>query len=320
MSLYRRTFLKRSAAAVSGLAAWSLTGCAAPAAGRSWGIQLFTIPKWCSDDFQGTLRKLSEWGYRELELFGPYSFSDPATRDSWKGLAEQMGIPNTGFYGMEVMDLKNLVTDLGMSVPSVHLDLVTMRNAIHPAMEEFSRLGVRYAAIPALMGQPLGTLDDYKRFAEEFNGFGRQMKEHGITFVYHNHGYEHAIKDGRVPLEVLIEETDPELVKFELDIFWMQAAGADPVAFMDKYPGRFKLMHVKDAAEPVRFSGDGSTPDQWMAIFGKMADPGTGVFDIKGIVEAGVRSGVEHFFLERDLTPQPELTLSNSIAYFNKLA
>ena len=320
MTIQRRTFLKRSAAAVSGLAALSLAGCSAPAAGRNWGIQLFTIPKSCSDDFSGTLKKLSALGYRELELFGPYPFSDPSSKESWKGLAEQMGIPNTGFYGMEVPVLKKMLADLDLSVPSVHLDLATMRNAIHPAMEEFSRLGVRYAAIPALMGQPLGTLDDFKRFASEFNGFGKQMKEHGITFVYHNHGYEHAVKDGRIPMEVLIEETDPELVKFELDIFWMQAAGADPVAFMNKYPGRFKLMHVKDAAEPVRFSGDGSTPDQWMAIFGKMADPGTGVFDIKGIVEAGVRSGVEHFYLERDLTPQPDLTLTNSIAYFKKLA
>ncbi|MFM7327373.1 MAG: sugar phosphate isomerase/epimerase family protein [Bacteroidota bacterium] len=319
MSIQRRTFIKQSAAAVSGLAALSLAGCVAPAPGRNWGIQLFTIPKWCSDDFTGTLRKLSDLGYRELELFGPYPFSDQSTKDSWKGLAEQMSIPNTGFYGMEVPELKKLLSDLGLTVPSVHLDLATMRNGMHPAMEQFATLGARYAAIPALMGQPISTLDDFKRFAEEFNGFGKQMKEHGITFVYHNHGYEHAPKDGRIPMDVLIEETDPELVKFELDIFWMQAAGADPVAYLKKYPGRFRLMHVKDAAEPVRFSGDGSTADQWMAIFGKMADPGTGVFDIKGMIAAGVESGVEHFYLEHDLTRNPETTLTNSINYFKTI-
>jgi len=315
----RRTFLRDSTLAIAGVSALSLAGFPALPAGRNWGIQLFTIPKWCSDDFVGTLRKLSNFGYRELELFGPYPFSDQSTIESWKGLAAQMGIPNTGFYGMQVNELKKVLGDLGLSVPSAHLDLATMRNAIHPAMKQFATLGVKYAAIPALMGQPLGTLGDFRRFAEEFNRFGKQMQEHGITFVYHNHGYEHSLKEGRIPMEVLIEETDPELVKFELDMFWMQAAGADPVAFLKKYPGRFRLMHVKDSAEPVRFSGDGSTPDQWMAVFNKMSDPGSGVFDIKAIVDAGIKSGVRHFLLERDLTPQPEITLKKSIEYFKQL-
>jgi sugar phosphate isomerase/epimerase len=99
----------------------------------------------------------------------------------------------------------------------------------------------------------------------------------------------------------------------------MQAAGASPIEYLKKYPGRFKLMHVKDAAEKVRFLGDGSTPDQWMAVFSKMADPGTGVFDIKGIIETAIQSGTEHFFLERDLTPTPEQTLRNSYQYLSAL-
>jgi sugar phosphate isomerase/epimerase len=79
------------------------------------------------------------------------------------------------------------------------------------------------------------------------------------------------------------------------------------------------MLHVKDAMEQVRFSGDGTTSDQWIALFPKMADPGTGVFDIKGIVEQGVKSGVTHFYLERDLTPQPMETLKNSFEYFKKI-
>jgi sugar phosphate isomerase/epimerase len=127
------------------------------------------------------------------------------------------------------------------------------------------------------------------------------------------------LRDGEIPMDILLTQTDPETVKFELDIFWMQAAGANPVDYLKKYPGRYKLMHVKDAAEQVRFSCDGTTPDQWMEVFSKMADPGSGVFDIKGIINTGIDSGVDHFFLERDLTPEPEKTLSNSIKYFQSL-
>jgi sugar phosphate isomerase/epimerase len=122
-----------------------------------------------------------------------------------------------------------------------------------------------------------------------------------------------------MPMDILLKNTDPKYVTFELDIFWMQAAGASPIEYLQKYPGRFKLMHVKDATEKVRFSGDGSTPDQWMAVFSKMADPGAGVFDIKGIIETAVASGTEHFFLERDLTPTPEATLKNSYQYLSGL-
>ncbi len=113
-------------------------------------------------------------------------------------------------------------------------------------------------------------------------------------------------------MHLLLKNTDKEYVRFELDIFWMKAAGADPVEFLNAYPGRFKLMHLKDAAEEVRFSGDGGTPDQWMPLFPKMADPGDGVFPIPTILAAARKSGVEHFFLERDLAPDPESTLRNS--------
>ncbi len=186
-------------------------------------------------------------------------------------------------------------------------------------MKELSSIGVRYVVIPALREEPKNTADDYKRLADEFNSLGKQMKEFGISFVYHNHGYEHAVKDGQIPMDLLLNNTDAEVVKFELDIFWMQAAGASPIEYLKKYPGRYKLMHVKDASEKVRFSGDGSTAEEWMALFPKMADPGAGVFDIKAIVEAGIQSGVEHFFLERDLAPDPLTTLKNSYQYLSNL-
>lgn len=313
----RRTFLRQSATALTGLMALEMVSCTA--SNQAWGIQLFTIPRMAAGDLPGTLRRLQELGYREIEFFGPYPFSAPETIENWKALSTQMNLGENAFYGFDVEQVRSMLGDLGLKAPSVHLDLLTLRKNLKPAMEQLSKLGTRYVAIPALMGQPISTAVDFERFAEEFNGFGKAMKEFGIKLVYHNHGYEHAVRDGKVPMDILLQQTDPETVVFEMDIFCMQATGASPIEYLQKHPGRFKLMHVKDAAEDVRFSGDGSTPDQWMPLFPKMADPGTGVFDIGGIIQTGITSGVEHFHLDRDLTPTPEQTLSASIAYFNSL-
>ena len=116
-------------------------------------------------------------------------------------------------------------------------------------------------------------------------------------------------------MDTLLTQTDSGKVKFELDIFWMTAAGASPVDFLKKYPGRFKMLHLKDASEAISFSGDGGSFDQWMPLFPKMADPGSGVFDIPSIITAATKSGAEHFYLERDLTPQPDKTLTDSFEY-----
>ncbi len=318
--MQRRQFLQLTATALPAAMSLNLLNCTSAPAQHTWGIQLFTIPQLVAQDFTGTLKKLKEYGYRELEFFGPYAFSDPRTIERWAGLAEQMGITQNAFYGYEVADVKKMLDDNGLTSPSVHMDIFTMRSNMTEALKNLSVLDVKYVAIPALIDEPVDTADHFKRLADEFNAFGKQMKDYGMQFVFHNHGYEHAQRNGEVPMDILLTQTDPEVVAFELDIFWMQAAGASPVEYLKKHPGRFKLMHVKDAAEPVRFSGDGNTPDQWMEVFPKMADPGTGVFDVKGIIEAGIASGTEHFFLERDLTPDPETTLKNSIHYFNTLS
>jgi sugar phosphate isomerase/epimerase len=315
----RRKFIQLSGAAMAVTLASDVIALPDAAAKRAWGVQLFSIPQMVANDFPGTLKKLHDYGYRELEFFGPYSFSAPATIERWVGLANQLGIKQNAFYGYKISEVKKMLKDNGLKSPSVHLDILTLRTNLATAMTEFKKLGVKYVVIPTLMDEKWSSADDFKRYAEEFNKFGKQMSDYGIKFVYHNHGFEHVVLNGEMPMDILLKNTDPTYVTFELDIFWMQAASASPVEYLKRYPGRFKLMHVKDAAEKVRFSGDGSTPDQWMAVFSKMADPGTGVFDIKGIIEAAIASGTEHFFLERDLTPTPEATLKNSYQYLSSL-
>ncbi len=312
----RRHFLKVSAATATGIAVSPFAFSEVSKKTSKVGIQLFSIPTMMSRDFEGTMKKLAGIGYKEIEFFGPYEFSAPETIEGWKPLADQLGITQNAFYGHKPAEIKRILSDLGLTTPSVHLDLFTFRRNLHPAMDQLEKLGTKYAAIPAIANPD--DRADFGKLAEEFNSFGKEMAKHGITFVYHNHGYEHAQKDGKVLMNVLLNETDPKTVKFELDIFWMSAAGASPLEYLKKYPGRFKLLHLKDASEPVRFSGDGNTPDQWFSIFGKMADPGTGVFDIPAIIDAASKSGAEHFYLERDLAPEPEQTLTRSFSYLSK--
>lgn len=317
--LSRRKFLQMAGAA-SALSVTPSWTSILTAKKIKWGVQLFTIPQLASKDLKGTLKTLSEIGYREIEFFGPYSFSAPESIEFWKPIAAQLGIEGNAFYGYSITDVKSMLKDYGLRTPSVHLDFNTMRSNLPAAMKALESLGTRYVAVPALNNQEeRSTLDGFKKLAAEFNTIGKKMADYGLTFVYHNHGYEHWEKEGQTPMHILLNETDPKHVVFELDIFWMTAAGADPKDFLARYPGRFKLLHIKDAMEPIRFSGDGGTPDQWMALFPKMADPGTGVLDIAGIVDQAQKSGVQHFYLERDLTPDPMTTLKNSFRYFTSL-
>jgi sugar phosphate isomerase/epimerase len=309
----RREFLKSTLGTIAAATAIHPIFAEIKRKNRQVGIQLFTIPAMVAADFKGTLKKLSDLGYKEIEFFGPYDFSAQKTIEDWNKFAPSLGITKNAFYGYTPSDVKILLKDLGLTAPSVHLDLLTMRSNMGPALDGLSSLGTKYVAIPAIADP--NERSDFNKLADEFNSFGEQMSKHGLTFVYHNHGYEHVAKEGRTLMDTLLSQTDKDTVKFELDIFWMTAAGADPVDYLTRHPGRFKLLHLKDASEPIRFSGDGGSMDQWLQLFNKMADPGTGVFDIGKIIEAGKKSGVDHFYLERDLTPNPDTTLANSFTY-----
>lgn len=318
----RRTLLKNSAAFLMGSSL--LPACAVgrtDLAGNQhpYGVQLFTIPKMVEADLPSTLALLGKIGYREVEFFGPYPFSAEATKEGWEAVKGMIGLENNAFYGYTAADVATILKDNNLSVPSVHADLLSLQEDAAGFARGISPLKPGYVVVPSI-DQPLRTkLDDYKRLADTFNRIGQQLSDFGMKFGYHNHGYEHLVMDGETPLDYLIRNTNPDHVAFELDIFWMQAAGADPVTYLQKYPGRFKMLHLKDAARPFRFSGDGQTPDQWFAGFPLMADPGDGVYDISAILTAAELSGAQHFYLERDVAPEPETTLRNSFGNLIKM-
>lgn len=281
------------------------------------GIGLFTIPLLLEQDFTGTLKKLADIGYKEIEMYGPYEFTAQETKDSWAALTGQLGFSGSGYFGHTAREARTILDDYGLTSPSMHTDLVTLQTNLDAVIEAAQVLGQKYAGIPAIPEPERLNLDGYKRVADMFNEIGMKMSEAGIKLLYHNHGYGLSEMEGEIPFKVILDRTDPEYVAMELDIYWTIAGKADPVAYLDDYPGRFKLMHVKDMTEIVQFEGDGSTPMEWMPLFPYMADVGAGVLDLVSILSAAKRSGVDHYYLEKDMAADPEKTLRTSYDFLS---
>ena len=133
---------------------------------------------------------------------------------------------------------------------------------------------------------PQKSIDDFKRFADEFNANGEICRKNGIRFAYHNHDYSWKPIDGLVPEEVMINNTDKNLVDFEMDIYWVVAAGVDPQAYLKKYPGRFRLCHIKDLGKT--------------ATGAESVQLGKGTIDFHSIIKTGVENGLKYFIVEQE--------------------
>jgi sugar phosphate isomerase/epimerase len=319
--LNRRDFLLRSAAATGLLAAAPST--AMPRVRRSRldriGVALFTLPALLDRDYEGTMRMLAAIGYREVQLFGPFPFSAPEAHERWKTLSAQLGLQRTGFYGRTARQVREILDRNRLSATLMHVDLATLRTRLDQAADAANTLGMPYLGITALPAAARPNLDGDRRAADEMNAIGARLARHGLRFSYHNHGYGLTEREGRVPLQVVIERTDPALVDLLMDIFWMVVGGGDPVAYLDAYPGRYRLMHVKDMTQKVRFKGDGGDSDQWTAMFPYMTEAGSGVLDLKTILSRARRSGVRHFLIEQDLVANPRASLAKSYRYLAAL-
>jgi len=277
------------------------------------GVQLFSIPKLAESDFAGTMKMVADIGYKEIEFFGPYSFSAQQDKDAWSAVTAAVGFSGSGFFGLSAKEVKKILDDNGLSAPSLHTGIASLHSAMDGLAEAAHVLGSKYVILPS--APTPSDLDGYRKRAEEFNKIGEEARKRDIRFAYHNHGNGLKAIDGTVPFELLMRETDPDLVFFEMDIYWMTAGGVDVAAYLDKYAGRFLLMHIKDMAQKVRFSGDGGDPSQWIELFPYLANAGTGVLDLETILSHAKKSGVEHFIVERDLAPDPEKDLRESFSY-----
>jgi sugar phosphate isomerase/epimerase len=292
-SVSRRSFLRTTGAVGAGAFAASLLPRVAWAGpmGLPVGIQLYMVSKPLGEDTPGTLKQLYAIGYREVE--------------------------SAGLGKHTAKELRGYLDDAGLVCPSAHLQLAGEK--IEEQFDEAHALGAKYAvssvlrtfspefmkavreamqsngATPMPKAAPM-TLDDFKRTAERMNDVGAKAKAAGLQYAYHNHNFEfEKMPDGGPGYDVLVKETDPELVKFEIDCGWMVVAGSDPVAYFKQYPGRFRMLHIKDFKP-------GSAPTTQLTGAGRPqgTDLGTGFVEYKAIFSAGKAAGIEHIFVEQE--------------------
>jgi len=226
---------------------------------KNIGIQLYSVRTEMLTDAVGTLKQLAKIGYKELE-----------SARSEKG----------NYYGLQPKEIKKIVSDLGMTLRSghVHVDKDWQRS-----IDSAAEAGQNYLVCSSLPSKGQ-TVDNYKSVAETFSKAGEDCKKSNIIFGYHNHEYEFEKENGQVLYDVLLNNTDPNLVTWELDLGWVVASGNDPLAYFNKYPGRFALWHLKDM----------DIAKQRSTEFGK------GQIKVLEILKNAKKSGVKHIFVEQE--------------------
>lgn len=263
LSLSRRQMLGSSAAlALSTLIAPRIAPAATGPQKQVPGIQLYTVRASMAADVPGTLRAIAGIGYKEVEF--------------------------AGFGDHSPQQVRGLLDDLELKSPSSHVDAEIIRDDPLSLIEMATAVGNDYLTIAWLNPDDRQSLDDYKRWAETFNHAGEVCRENGLRLAYHNHDFEFMSLGGQVPFDILLDETDPALVDFELDFFWVHKAGQDIVQVLNKSPDRFTMAHIKDMDEQ-----------------GDMADVGTGVIAFEDILGNEAAIGLRHLFVEHDQPSDP---------------
>jgi sugar phosphate isomerase/epimerase len=259
------------------------------------GLQLYTVRDAMTADPAAALAKVAGIGYTAVEG------------------ATYMG--NEKFYGMDAAGFRALLKQNGLTMPSCHYRVGeeldkgqpvqgTMLHDWDKTVEDAHAVGVDYIVCAWLTPGERGNLDHYKQLADIFNKSAEKCKAAGIQFCYHNHDFEFQAQDGVLPYDILLNDTDPELVKLEMDLYWVTKAGQDPIALFDKHPGRFPLWHLKDMD---------NTPAKGFT------EVGNGIINFKNIFAHASQAGMKRFFVEQDKCPgDPFVSITESISYIKK--
>ena len=248
------------------------------------------------------------WSFRELAKTDPVAMMHTARR---------MGITHVetaGLYGMTAERFAGELTRAGLRATSMHVGYDDLKNHPETVIANAKALGVKWVGLAWYPHGDSGfTEADARRAIADFNQFGRTMKDAGLSFFYHNHGFEFAPYGDGTLLDLIIRETDPTLVHFEMDVLWTWLPNADPAALIRKYPGRFKLMHIKDMKPGVaRGSLSGGLPDDQQAAIGE------GQVNWPAVLAAAQQDGFEYYYIE-DETPDPMTNVPKSISYLKHL-
>ena len=288
-SIPRRRFLQNAGL---GLAALALSPKGQPLAspyGMPVGLQLYTVRDHMEKDLEGTLKRVAEIGYREVEL------------------------GRSDYYGKKPSELRRILAADGLKAVSMHLEDALLRSDLEKHIAEAKECGISYIGLSSLEEKDRTTLEAVKRDADWFNQIGKSVSAAGCRFFYHGHNFDYANVDGAVIYDELIRRTDPKLVSFQLDCFWCVRAGKDPVDYFHRFPGRFPQLHIKDLKP-----GYPPTTGEGPAAF---TEVGQGIIDWKKIFKAAREGGMKHFYVEQDECDRDSLESAKiSYTYLHSLS
>lgn len=285
----RRTFIKQAAVAAAGAALIPGFACSpapATASTKTVGIQLYTLRDLLPKDVKGVIEKVAKAGYKEVETYGYTA--------------------ETGFWGLEAKSFKALLEANGLKAPSGHFGLDEYiktgdKELLKPLLAGAAELNMEYFTCPYL-GEDLRTsLEDYKKIAGRLNEAAELAKQSGLQLAYHNHDFEFKKYGETTGYDILLQETNKDLIQFELDLYWVVRSGNDPLALFEKHPGRFVMWHVKDMDKTDNT---------------KNTEVGNGKIDFKTIYKHAKQSGLKHLIVEQEnFTIDPFESIKKSFEY-----
>jgi sugar phosphate isomerase/epimerase len=282
----RRTFIGRSLAA--SLMASRPSWAADTHKLDRIGVQLYTVRDLMKTDFEATLAKVGAIGYSEVEF--------------------------AGYFEHEPKDVRAMLDRHDLKSPSEHVSYEVVQNKWQETLDAAHVVGQNFIVCPSIDDSQRKVTAGWKKAAEVFNRAGEASQKAGIQFAYHNHTWEfEPLTDGggKFAYDILLSETDPKLVKMEMDLCWITIAGQDPITYFNRYPGRFPLVHVKDWTK----GPDGKMGEK----DGHMADVGSGAINWKRLFAQSKKAGIEHYFVEHDEPTSSLDSLRNSYQYLRDL-
>ncbi|MEX0893439.1 MAG: sugar phosphate isomerase/epimerase [Gemmatimonadota bacterium] len=239
------------------------------------GLQLYTVRGELRRDFPGTLAEVARIGFREVEF--------------------------AGYGGRPPAEVRALLAANRLTSPSTHVAYGQVTGNLDRVLADARAVGHRWVTVPSLPANERATLAGWRGIAAAFNRAGAQARAVGLRLAYHNHDVEFAPLEGTVPFDLLLAETDPELVDFQLDLYWVARAGHDPMTYLTRHPKRFVMVHVKDTTGP---------PDHGMV------DVGAGTLDFAALL---AQPGIQHHFVEHDRPTDAMASIRASYAYLSGL-
>ncbi|HVO59788.1 MAG TPA: sugar phosphate isomerase/epimerase [Terriglobales bacterium] len=238
-------------------------------------VQLYTVRGPMKKDFEGTLAKVASIGYREVEF--------------------------AGLFNHTPQQVKSILDRDGLAAISSHVDYNVLETDWDKTLEGAKTMGQSFIGCPWI-DEKMRTPDGIKKVVDTFNRAGEKSKNMGIQFAFHNHDYEFKTVGDKLLYDTLLDQTDPNFVKMEMDLFWIIVAGKDPVDYFNRYPGRFPLVHVKDRTKD-----------------GKMTEVGSGAIDWKRIFAESDKAGIQHYIVEHDEPKAPLASIKSSYTYLESL-